>query len=173
MAQVEACPIDASIGESLSNGDADIAIGLIPDLDAGFYQRVLYEQGWVTIMRAGHPLTVLSGADFMAAEHAQVLNGTGQPLLRAAIAAQGPSPRIGLSLPGVLGLPSVLNSSDLIATLPHQIGHMLAKQAGLSAVDCPIPVARFQVKLYWHARFHADPESAWLRDCAVAVLAGI
>lgn len=169
-AGIDACPIDSTIARRLADGKVDIAIGVISGLDAGFYQRVLYEQGWVTIMRAGHPLTHLTRDGFASAEHVEVTNGTGHDLLRAALVASRISPRIGLSLPGFLGLPSVLGSSDLIATLPHHIGSTLAGQAGLAMAPCPIPVASFQVKLFWHEICNADPENAWLRKTTVDAL---
>ncbi|GGF73852.1 DNA-binding transcriptional regulator, LysR family [Mameliella alba] len=168
---LEASPIDAGLGERLSSGAADIAIGLIPGLEAGFYQRVLYYQGWVAIHRAGHPLGLLTRDSYAGADHVEVTNGTGQSLLHTALEAAGITRRIALSLPGFLGLPSVLTGSDLIATLPRHIGTALSRQAGLGISDCPIPIDSFQVKVHWHARVQADPTNAWLRETAFATLA--
>lgn len=173
MASVDACPIDAAIAERLAEGEADIAIGLVPGLDTGFYQRVLYDQGWVTIMRSQHPSKGLTWESYAEAEHIEVTNGTGQTLLQAALDANGVSRRIALRLPGFLGLPSVLTSSDLIATLPRHIGTTLAEQAGLAIQPCPIQIETFQVKLHWHAIFNSDPENAWLRETAYDALAHV
>ncbi|MCV2868826.1 LysR family transcriptional regulator [Defluviimonas sp. WL0002] len=170
-ASLEASAIDGGLAERLANGEADIAIGLIPGLDAGFYQRVLYAQGWVSIYRSAHPLGRLTRDAFAAAEHVEVTNGTGQSLLRAALETAGIAPRIALSLPGFLGLPSVLTSSDLVATLPRHIGNALAGQAGLTVAECPVPIEGFEVKIHWHARYNADPANLWLRDIAFNTLA--
>lgn len=171
--RLEACPIEPSLGAHLTQGEVDLAIGLIPSLHAGFYQRALYDQDWVTLLRSGHPLGALTRAAFIAAEHVEVTNGTGNILLQAALDAARLNLRFGLSLPGFLGLPSVLSASDLLATLPRHIGTKLAAQNGLSVRECPIPIARFQVKLHWHARLHADPAHIWLRETAFAALAHI
>lgn len=171
LVRIEACPIDASLAERLACGAADIAIGSIPGLGGGFYQRVLYDQSWVTLRRAHHPLRELSAQAYAAAEHVAVSHGTGHVLLEAALAQAGIEPLIALSLPGFLGLPSVLANSDLIATLPRHIGMALATQTALTVAHCPIPVPGFQVKLHWHARQHADPANAWLRDTAASALA--
>jgi len=170
-ASLEASPIDGDLALRLANGEADIAVGLIPDLGSGFYQRVLYDQGWVSIHRSGHTLGRLTRDAFAKAEHVEVTNGTGRTLLRAALETAGIAPKIALSLPGFLGLPSVLTSSDLVATLPQHIGRALAEHAELSVVDCPIPIEGFQVKLHWHARYHADPENTWFRETAFSALA--
>lgn len=172
-AALDVCPITPSLDVQLTHGEIDLAIGLIPGLDAGFYQRVLYEQDWVTIMRRDHPLEALTRDAFIGAEHVDVANGTGHALLRAALASERVTLRIGLRLPGFLGLPSVLTESNLLATLPRHIGTALASQGGLTVRECPIPIDRFQVKLHWHARYHADPAHIWLRETAFSALVRI
>lgn len=72
-----------------------------------------------------------------------------------------------LELPGFLGLPAIVSTTDLIATLPRQIGETLARVGGLAVWPCPVPVAGFTVKQHWHARYHHDPANRWLRGvCA-------
>jgi DNA-binding transcriptional LysR family regulator len=74
---------------------------------------------------------------------------------------------VALELPGFLGLPAIVGTTDLIATLPRHIGETLAHYYGLRVLDCPLAIAGFMVKQYWHARFHHDPASQWLRGvCA-------
>lgn len=172
-ASLAACPIDAHLPERLASGETDIAIGLVPGLDIGFYQRVLYDQDWVSIYRTEHPVGQLTREAFAAVEHVEVTNGTGQTLLRTALETAGLQPKVALSLPGFLGLPSILTTSDLVVTLPRHIGLALAGQTELRVVDCPIPIGSFQVKLHWHARYHADPANSWLRDTAFSALVGM
>ena len=54
-------------------------------------------------------------------------------------------------------------TSDLIATLPRHIGETLARAAGLRVLPCPFAIPGFTVKQYWHARYHHDAASRWLR----------
>jgi hypothetical protein len=75
--------------------------------------------------------------------------------------------RLALELPGFLGLPAIIGTTDLIATLPRHIGETLAEVYGLKALPCPVAIPGFTVKQHWHARFHNDAANRWLREvCA-------
>lgn len=164
---IRALPIRPDTGAALISGDADVAIGLVPELEDGFYQRVLYDQDWICLTRkvAGRP--PLTRAAYEAAEHVHVSYGTGQLLLEAAVRDQVIARHVALHLPGFLGLPAILNNSDLVATLPRHIGESLATLGGLAAHQCPIAIAGFQVKIHWHARYHRDPANVWLRRICI------
>ena len=167
---IRALPMRSDTGAALLSGDADVAIGLAPELETGFYQRVLYDQDWICLARPQAMRSDLSRADYEAAEHVHVSHGTGQLLLEAAVRDHSVTRHVVLRLPGFLGLPAILNSSDLLATLPRHIGEKLAALGGLTAYPCPIPIAGFQVKIHWHARYNSDPANTWLRRLCIDVL---
>ena len=62
-----------------------------------------------------------------------------------------------------------LSATDLVATLPRQIGETLARTSGLVVFDCPVPVPPFTVKQHWHARYHQEPGNRWLRGLCVSL----
>ena len=41
--------IDADTARAMETGDADLAIGLVPGLDSGFYQQTLFTQDWICL----------------------------------------------------------------------------------------------------------------------------
>lgn len=167
--RLEAATIDAQMGATLHSGEADLALGLIPSLEAGFYQQALFDQEWVCLCNAGHPRVGarFSLAQYMAETHVSITSGTGSQLLEGAIRRTGQARRVALRLPGFLGLPAVLSTSDLVATLPRHIGETLAKVAALRVVRCPLAIPGFTVKQYWHGRAHQDAGNRWLRGvCA-------
>ncbi|PKU22183.1 LysR family transcriptional regulator [Telmatospirillum siberiense] len=173
--QLEAMQIDETIPQALQMGDADIAIGLIPGLEAGFYQQTLYAQDWVCLAQHPHPHLAggLSLDAYKAEAHIDIVSGTGQDLLEEALKIHGVDRRVLLRLPGFLGLARILSGSDLIATLPRHIGETLAALGGLKVHACPLPIPGFTVKQHWHARFHHDPANRWLRGvCAELFLKG-
>ncbi|MDI5890314.1 hypothetical protein [Halomonas rhizosphaerae] len=53
----------------MEDGRIDLAIGLIPQLGAGFYQQGLFVQRYVCLMRRDHPLAMGNSGldDFVAA----------------------------------------------------------------------------------------------------------
>jgi DNA-binding transcriptional LysR family regulator len=154
---------------ALQTGDADIAIGLVPQLEAGFYQQTLFTQDWVCLANRAHPRigSTLSLKQYKEEAHILIAAGTGAVLQSEAHKRQRVNRRVLLELPGFLGLPAILATTDLIVTLPRQIGESLARLSGLTVLDCPVAIPTFTVKQHWHARYHNDPANRWLRNvCA-------
>jgi DNA-binding transcriptional LysR family regulator len=168
---LEATRIDADTARLLTAGEADLAVGLIPDLETGFYQQTLFEQQWVCLANARHPRIgkTLTLKQYQAEAHAAIASGTGSGLLAAALKRQQIERKVILEIPGFLGLPAILSTTDLIATLPRQIGETLAKVTGLAVHTCPVPIPGFTVKQHWHARYHHDPANRWLRGVCSAL----
>jgi DNA-binding transcriptional LysR family regulator len=163
--RLEAATIGSNMATDLQSGEADLALGLIPSLEAGFYQQALFDQDWICLCNPNHPRL---GAKFtlktyLAESHVGIVSGTGSSLLDKALQHIGQQRQTQLALPGFLGLSAILLSSDLIATLPRHIGETLGHAAGLRVYPCPLPIEGFTVKQYWHTRFHHDPANRWLR----------
>lgn len=166
---LEAATIDGHTARALQDGDADLAIGFLPWLEAGFYQQSLYPQDWVCLANAQHPRLggTLDMEAYRREAHIAIAQGTGAQLLQQALERAGVQRRVVLEMPGFLGLQAMVASTDLIATLPRHIGQTLARRGAMSVFDCPVPVPSFVVKQHWHARFHEDAANRWLRGlCA-------
>lgn len=168
---LSAARIDASTAEALASGEADLAVGLVPWLEAGFYQQALYTQDWVCLVNGRHPRLgdTLDLAAYEAEAHVGIAAGTGAPLLADALRTQAVRRRVLLELPGFLGLGAILSTTDLVATLPRQIGETLARTSGLRVLDCPVAIAEFTVQQHWHARYHHDAGNRWLRGVCAAL----
>jgi DNA-binding transcriptional LysR family regulator len=167
--QIEALQISGATGALLQSGEADLALGLLPELDTGFYQQTLYAQDWVCLANPRHPRVAggISRDVYAAEAHVGIVSGTGHRLLEAALADQQMRRRVVLELPGFLGLGAIVLTTDLIATLPRHTGETLAQNHGLAVLACPVPIASFTVKQHWHARYHHDRGNRWLRGvCA-------
>jgi len=164
--RIEAAQIGGDTPRMLQSGEADLALGYISDLDAGHFQQALFPQDWVCLSNAKHARIRdrITARDFRREAHVLIRSGTGHQLLADAVREQRMVLDVALELPGFLGLPAIVGTTDLIATLPRHIGETLAHYYGLRVLDCPLAIAGFTVKQYWHARFHHDPASQWLRD---------
>lgn len=163
--KLEAATLGPDMAQALQSGEADLALGLIPTLDRGFYQQALFDQDWVCLCNADHPRIgeKFHLKHYLAEAHVGIVSGTGAQLLESALQKLGKPRRVQLALPGFLGLPGILSTSDLVATLPRHIGETLAQAAGLRVLPCPVAIEGFTVKQYWHARYHQDPANRWLR----------
>lgn len=173
--RLEAAPIRPGLLQAMENGEADLALGLLPDLETGFYQQALFEQDWVCLANARHPRIQgrLSRAAYAREAHAGVVGGTGQMLLEEALKRAQVQRQVWLKVPGFLGLSTILATTDLIGTLPRQIGETLAHSSGLQVLPCPIAIPGFTVKQHWHARFHHDPANQWLRGVCADLFMGV
>lgn len=164
--RLEAARIDGNTERALESGEADLAIGYVPWLSGGIYQQQLYEQDWVCLANRHHPrIRKRLGVKAYGHEaHVAITAGTGAALLQRALARERIERRIALELPGFLGLGAIVQSTDLIATLPRHIGQTLAQAPDLAVHPCPIPVEGFAVRQHWHARYHHEAGNRWLRS---------
>ena len=163
--RLEAARIDGNTERSLESGEVDLAVGYVPWLGSGIYQQQLYEQDWVCLANAKHPRirTRLSARRYRDEGHVLIAAGTGAQLLEQALARERIERRIVLELPGFLGLGPIIQTTDLIATVPRHIGSTLAQANQLALHACPFEVTGFAVRQHWHARYHQEAGHRWLR----------
>ena len=171
--RLDVAPIAADTAHLLETGEADLALGYIPGLEAGFHEQRLYTQDFICLVSAQHPRI---GADFTARAykneaHIGILSSTSYPMLQSSLKSQGIERRVQLELPGFLGLAAIVASTDLIATVPRTIGEALASTGTIKVFPCPVRIPTFSVKQYWHARYHHDPGLRWLRGVCAKLFA--
>jgi len=160
-----------SLKDDMASGRTDLALGLLPQLQAGFFQQALFRQPYVCLMREGHPLAHAEGltlSDFVAASHVRVMAaGTGHGRIDAAISEtlerQGLQRRIRLTVPNYVALGDVLGHSDLIATVPERFAQRVTGPFTLTTRALPLAVDGSAIHQFWHARLHKDPGHQWLR----------
>jgi DNA-binding transcriptional LysR family regulator len=123
-------------------------------------------QDWVCLANPDHPRVraKLTLKQYRSEGHVIIAAGTGAQLLEQALLRDGIERDVVLELPGMLGLGSIVKSTDLIATLPRNIGETLAKVNGLAVHSCPFPVEKFAVRQHWHAKYHDEAGNRWLRS---------
>jgi DNA-binding transcriptional LysR family regulator len=158
-----------SLKEEMSTGQVDLALGLLPQLQAGFYQQSLFKQKYVCLMRQSHPLAkkkTLSLNDFCTANHVQVISsGTGHGRVDLALAKLKIHRRITLTVPLYVALGDVLKCSDLIATVPQRFAERVLKPFDLMMHELPAQVDESSIHQFWHGRLHRDSGHQWLRQC--------
>ena len=150
----------------LEAGDVDLAIGFMPDLEAGFYQQTLFEQDFVCLAAVGHPRirSAPSRRAFLAEGHIVVTtSGTGHSIVDKVLAKQGIDLRVVLRLASFLGVARIVAQTELLVVVPRLLGETLALQEPIQVLDPPVPLPTYGVKQHWHERFHADAGHAWLR----------
>ena len=171
--QLNVVPISAATGHDLETGDADLALGFIQGLEAGFHEQRLYAQDFVCLVNAQHPRIgeVFTARAYKEEAHIGILSSTSYPMLQSTLKRHGVERRLQLELPGFLGLAAIVAATDLIATVPRTIGETLARMGPIKVFPCPLKIPTFMVKQYWHARYHHDPGVRWLRGVCAQLFA--
>jgi DNA-binding transcriptional LysR family regulator len=156
-----------NLRDELEAGHVDIAIGLLPQLKAGVFQRRLFLQRYVCLFSGTHPLArkrSVSLKDFSAADHVLVqAAGTGHGKADDVMAAQGIHRRIRLKVPHFVAIGHILRSSGMIATVPERLAQSIAEPFGLVWRPHPVALPQIAINLFWHAKVHRDPGNQWLR----------
>ena len=158
----------SALKEDMSTGRIDLAMGLLPQLQAGFFQQSLFKQKYVCLMRKKHPLTQttsISVAALFASEHVRVLaTGTGHGKVDAAMDQQKYSRQVRLTVPHYVALGDVLQNANLISVVPERFAQRIVKPFDLVMRDLPIKVENSAIQQCWHGRLHRDPGHQWLRQ---------
>jgi len=159
----------------LATGRVDLALGYMPSLQTDIHRLPVFSQHYVCAMRLGHPLAdkVLTIADFIACDHLVVEAGgtSNQALERALVDAAGKA-CIKMRVPHHLSSAHLILQNDMLWTLPNALGKTLAQFYPLVIKPLPLQIPTFEIDLYWHDRFHRDPQNKWLREMVSRVLKG-
>jgi DNA-binding transcriptional LysR family regulator len=158
---------------TLISGEVDLAIGFFTNLRAGFHQTVVFNERYVCVVRADHPAFSqgMTLEAFREARHA-IADSTGMAhaLIDDHLARHRVSRRDGLRVPGFHVLPLIIASTDLVAIIPGRLADAVATHLPIKVFDPPVPLPPYDIRMFWHERFHNDPASRWMRRQIVEVL---
>jgi len=166
-------------GESLSEGQADLVMGLpqhdIPDFDipaigtatpSGILKKRLFRERFVCVMRKGHPCARrrLDLDTFVSLPHALVSpRGQAGAVVDIALARLGKRRRVAIELPHFLTAPHIVQQTDTVLTLAERVARTFAPSLDLVLVKPPLELPSFSISMLWHERRRADPAHTWLR----------
>ena len=165
--------ISSGTAHMLETGEADLALGYIPGLEAGFHEQPLYTQDFICLVNAGHPRVgaVFTARAFKEEGHIGILVVDQLPdAARRAQEAGHRTPRATriARIPGT-GRHRFVHGSGRDRSAHHRRG---ARADGADPdISRPVKIPTFTVNQYWHARYHHDPGVRWLRSVCAQLLA--
>lgn len=152
---------------SLETGSAEMAIGYFPDLHkAGFFQQKLISSSHVCLIRKKH-LEVgekLSLAQFAKASHAVVKPDGREHVFEQFLQSKNIKRRVVVELSHFMSLLPIIETSNLIATVPKDLADFFVQHGEVRYVPTPMKSPIIDVHLFWHKRFHKDSAHIWLRQ---------
>jgi len=164
---IEMLRITSETPKLLEAGESDLAVGFMPELDAGFYQQKLFDQGFACVVRKNHPRIEarMTASIYKRERHVAITAvGSGHDQLESALQRLGIDRQVALSLPTLPGLGNLIANTDLIATVPDGVAEMLVRIAKVKALAPPFTLPGFAIKQHWHERYQHDPANRWLRS---------
>jgi DNA-binding transcriptional LysR family regulator len=151
----------------LESGQADLAVGFILPMGAGFCQQRLFKEKFVCVLRRDHPRVgdSLSTDQFQDETHLAITTcGTGHEVVEKTLEARNIRRRVGLAVPSFLGITSIITQLDYLAVLPEQLARHLAGSGNIKVLPLPFSVPSYFIVQHWHERYTHDPASRWLRS---------
>lgn len=155
------------LAEGLQSGTIDLAVGLLPHLQAGYYQRRLFQHRYVCLCRKGHPLVgeSMSIEQFCSYDHVRVESAnTGHGELDAHMARAGIHRSIRVEVPHFVTAAYLLQRTDLLTTVPKRFADACLKPFELVDLALPEELPPIDINLFWHTRYHRDPANRWFRE---------
>ncbi|MEV7596377.1 LysR family transcriptional regulator [Kitasatospora sp. NPDC089797] len=160
-------------GPALRQGQVDVEIGVLGQLDPEIRTRPLVTAPVVGVARAGHPLFEgrITARRFAAADHIGV-SRRGKRLgpIDTALAERGLHRRVAAVVPSHTSAMLLARGSDLVTLamadwLPETFAAL-----GLRAFPIPLELPPLELGMAWHPRNSADPAQRWFRAHVAAAV---
>jgi DNA-binding transcriptional LysR family regulator len=170
-------PLGSELPErALADGEIDLAIGTILLPPATMRVSKIYRDGFVAVVRRGHPClaAAMTAASYAALDHVLITTpGDGPGMVDIALEAIGLRRNVVLRTSHFLTVVPLLAATDLICTMPARIARASGQHHDVVMFEPPVDVPGFDVAMYWHPRRDRDPAARWLRDKLRAAAAAL
>ena len=154
--------------EELQSGEVDLAIGGFPNLFAGVREQTLYKEEYVCLVREDHPTIGrrMTVGEFKRSEHiivsTRTLGHIHQEIEKRLLEMCEPD-RVRIVSHSFIVSALIIERTDLVLTVPSAVASLLGPRSSFRTMSPPTVLPGFEVKQYWHERFHGDPGNQWLR----------
>jgi DNA-binding transcriptional LysR family regulator len=156
------------IHERLERSDVDLGLGPRVVSTGSLHYRELWRDDPICLARAGNAAgnAKLDVAGFAALPHIRLVPSKPSyfdDLLDKALLPMGLHRRVVISERSFLMVPSLIQATDLVATVPRRFAGYACQNGELKTFELPLPLEELSMGLYWHERTHREPVFRWLR----------
>lgn len=167
---LDVVPLDHNPQRALASGEIDFAISGLDHDPELLHRRLLFEDGFVCVTRAGHPLGAEGRAQvsldaFLGHAHLGLTVSDAQlDRVDKMLGEQARGRRVAMSVPYFSLAPEALLVGDLVMAVPSRAAAGLVQDGRFAVRPAPDELGTLRYWLLWHERSHRDPASAWLRE---------
>jgi DNA-binding transcriptional LysR family regulator len=161
------------LASALQDGAVDLAIGYLGRLGENLHQQPLFRRSLVGIIKGGAKRKKVRMTLEQFIERKHVVAGTlalTNQMLEKELRQHGARLKVGVDVPYLLAVPSLVATSDFIAAVPDELADLFARLANVDVFPLPIKLPDLTVQQFWHARYHNDAGHRWFRSVVVETL---
>ena len=160
----------------LDRGELDLAIGPWPDQGERFSRLSLLQDGFVAVLRKGHPAVgarELSLEEFAALPHLAISSVPyDTDFVDRALARRKLTRRVHLRAP-FLSAAQILATSDMVSVLQQRVADELVRYRPLVIRRLPHSSPTLETAMIWPRRLDNQPAHRWLRDMVGVTAKGL
>ncbi|WP_370231182.1 LysR family transcriptional regulator [Marinobacter nauticus] len=151
----------------LAAGKLDFAIDVLLPVSNQTSHELLRQDRLVVLARKGHPVITrgLDMASYLEARHILVSSRAEGPGIEDfELSRHGAQRTIRLRCQHYYAACRVVESSDLLLTMPETYARIIAQNTDIEVLAPPVEMPSIDVHLYWHKAYEQEPALVWFRD---------
>ena len=90
-------------------------------------------------------------------------SGMAHVIIERILKKHGIARTVKLRVPDFMVLPLVIVNSDLLVIMPSRLAQAFSKLVPINILPPPVPIPAYDIRAFWHTRYHNDPANRWLR----------
>jgi DNA-binding transcriptional LysR family regulator len=164
--RIEIESIDNDVYRNLEINSLDLAFG-VNNAPRPLHFEFLCREEFVCLVRKGHPLgkRPLTLGRYLEQKHVMVAVAAGrQRLIERTLAQYNYERDVQLRLPYYALAGSIVEQTDLVATIHKRLAAKLSRIFKVQIVRAPTELRGFNYVQAWHPRYDLDPAHKWLRE---------
>lgn len=151
----------------MRDGAVDLALDYFALQEHGYRSECVLTETLLSLSRRDHPTVSerLSLETYLAQRHVVLApRANTTPMIDLALSKRGLQRHIAVTVPHFLSMPMMVQTSDMICTLPRRMAHLYADHFHLRSHTVPLRIPRFPVYLIWHESATCDASHQWFRN---------
>jgi len=157
----------APIKGELRDGTVDLALDYFPLLEPRYHHHCMLTESLMCLSRRDHPALTerMTLETYLSMRH--IVLGTpsnSRPMIDLALSKRGLRRQIAVTVPHFISMPVMVQSTDMVCTLPRRMARLYADNFRLESHVLPLRLPQFPVYLIWHEAQAADAGHQWLRS---------
>ena len=157
----------AQLEGELRDGTVDLALDYFALPQAGYESQCLMIESLLSLSRKDHPAIgeQLSLDTYLKLRHIALTPRTRTtPMIDLALSKRGMKRTISVTVPHFQSMPVMVQTSDMICTMPRRMANLYADHFRLKVHTVPLRIPEFPVYLIWHDSLEEDTGHRWLRN---------